>query len=205
MYRYSDGYIRNGVQRQMIILASASPRRAELFGNLGVKFEIHIPLVDEKRAAAHCAGRPAEMAETLARAKASAVCERFPEDIAVGADTVVSLDGKSFGKPVSETDAYRMLSALSGRTHTVYTGVAVGGPRGIYSSCVKTDILFGTLSETQIKEYIATGEPMDKAGAYAIQGAAREFVSKISGDYFSVVGLPLGETVRLLRMQGVDI
>ena len=179
----------------MIVLASASPRRAELFHSLGVPFTVFAPQVDEARIAAACTGG---LAERLAAAKAQAAADRFPDAVAVGADTIVALGGEVFGKPRSEQDARRMLRALSGRTHSVYTGVAVRGPHGAVSDCVRADVTFLPLTDAQI----ATGEPFDKAGGYGVQGPAREFIRSIAGDYFCIVGLPMAKTAELLRAQG---
>ena len=178
----------------MIVLASASPRRAELFHSLGVPFTVFAPQVDEARIAAVCTGGAA--------AKAQAAADRFPDAVAVGADTIVALGGEVFGKPRSEQDARRMLRALSGRTHSVYTGVAVRGPHGAVSDCVRADVTFLPLTDAQIGAYIATGEPFDKAGGYGVQGPAREFIRSIAGDYFCIVGLPMAKTAELLRAQG---
>ena len=186
----------------MIVLASASPRRAELFHSLGVPFTVFALQVDEARIAAVCTGGPAVLAERLAAAKAQAAADRFPDAVAVGADTIVALGGEVFGKPRSEQDARRMLRALSGRTHSVYTGVAVRGPHGAVSDCVRADVTFLPLTDAQIGAYIATGEPFDKAGGYGVQGPAREFIRSIAGDYFCIVGLPMAKTAELLRAQG---
>ena len=149
-----------------------------------------------------CTGGPAVLAERLAAAKAQAAAARFPDAVAVGADTIVALGGEVFGKPRSEQDARRMLRALSGRTHSVYTGVAVRGPHGAVSDCVRADVTFLPLTDAQIGAYIATGEPFDKAGGYGVQGPAREFIRSIAGDYFCIVGLPMAKTAELLRAQG---
>ena len=186
----------------MIVLASASPRRAELFRSFGVPFSVRAADVDEARIAAALDGGPAARADRQAVAKAQADAGADTSAVVVGADTVVALGGEVFGKPRGAMDARRMLRALSGRTHNVYTGVAVCGPCGLLSACVRADVTFLPLTDAQIDEYIATGEPFDKAGGYGVQGAARAFIQGIEGDYFCVVGLPMAKTAELLQAQG---
>ena len=174
-----------------IILASTSPRRAEILRTVGWPFEAIPPEVDETRA-------PNEEAITyvqrLGRAKAEAV--RSPGAATVGADTVVLVDEKILGKPRDDEDARGMLRQLSGRWHQVLTGVAFidGGSAEVRAACETTEVQFALMSEAEIDWYVTSGEPMDKAGAYAIQGLGARFIQGIRGDYYNVVGLP----VRLL-------
>ncbi len=164
-----------------------------------------VPAVGEERA--DPALPPQELVKALSRAKAEEVAQRCaaPEDIVIGADTIVVLDGAVLGKPTDPDDARRMLRALSGRTHTVYTGVTV--LRGARTLChaERTDVRFRPLEEAEIARYIATGEPMDKAGAYGAQGYASLFVEHLDGDFFNVMGLPLCALGKLLKQLGVDL
>jgi len=184
-----------------LILASASPRRRELLANAGFAFEVAPAEVDES----YTAGEdPAAFAERLALHKAEAVARRFspPEDVVVlGADTVVVADGEVLGKPASADDARAMLRKLSGIIHRVITGVALAAPgtsRRAGGHEV-TRVYFRPLTEEEIAAYVATGEPLDKAGAYAAQGQASRFVTRVEGCYFNVVGLPVALVDRLLR------
>ncbi|MBS0849567.1 Maf family protein [Citrobacter sp. JGM124] len=179
-----------------LYLASGSPRRRELLTQLGITFEQLIPDVEEKR-------QPDENAERyvrrLAGEKARAGVQLTEQDLPVlGADTIVVLDGEILEKPQSCEQAADMLRRLSGRQHSVMTAVAVADSKQWLDTLVVTDVLFRSLSEQDIADYIATGEPMDKAGAYGIQGLGGGFVRKINGSYHAVVGLPLVETNELL-------
>ena len=189
----------------MLILASASPRRQELLCNAGIPFEVQptdILEVPQPREA------PRAFAERMAREKALAVFRKRPSDFVLGADTIVVVDAEIMGKPRDNADAARMLRRLSGRTHQVITGVCLVGPQGIKGK-LETDfedlrsettiVTMESLSDDDIRAYISTGEPMDKAGAYAIQGGASRWISHIEGDYFNVVGLPVVLTYRMLR------
>ncbi|NJE10755.1 Maf-like protein [Thermococcus sp. MAR1] len=183
----------------MLVLASASPRRREILARFLDKFEV-IP----SRASEECdLENPAEYALELARRKAWEVYERVGGTV-IGADTVVSIDGKILGKPKDEGDAFRMLKLLSGRVHRVTTGYCIihGGKE--ISGSVITEVKFRELDDELIWAYIETGEPMDKAGAYGIQGKAGLFVEWIKGDYYNVVGFPL-EIVWKLRELGFDV
>ena len=183
------------------ILASGSPRRRELLEMLGVPDLTIRPAKGPERATPGAG--PEQTVRELALHKAQEVAQTCaPEDIVIAADTIVYLDGVILGKPKDTADAARMLAALSGREHTVYTGVAVCGPRGLLSACVRADVTFLPLTDAQIDAYIATGEPFDKAGGYGVQGAARAFIQGIEGDYFCVVGLPMAKTAELLQAQG---
>jgi septum formation protein len=178
-----------------IILASTSPRRAELLTAAGIPFVTHRVDVDETplegEAAPACARR-------LARAKAEAVA-RTPGAIVLGADTLVVVDGDALGKPLDEAAAAAMLRRLSGRTHEVVTGVAIVHDGGASVDLVSTQVTFETLTEAEIAWYIGTREPLDKAGAYGIQGGASRFVMRIEGSYSNVVGLPVELVYRRLR------
>ncbi len=183
-----------------IILASASPRRQELLGLLKIKFDVMISEVDEN--INEC--DPHELVRKLAFLKASAVAEKIAEpSIIIGSDTIVYCNNEILGKPHDEDDAYRMLRALSGKTHEVYTGLSVikkfEGKEINRSKTVVTQVRFTELSDDEIFEYIQSGEPMDKAGAYAIQGLGSVFVESINGDYFSVIGLPVCSLNQILR------
>jgi septum formation protein len=180
----------------MLILASASPRRAELLHNAGIAFTVvpaHVreePLPNET---------PLNYAQRLAREKASAIFASHPEDAVLGADTVVVVDEHLLEKPTDAEDAIRMLRLLSGRTHQVITGVCVLAERFERRESEITQVTFSQLSEDEIAAYVRTGEPMDKAGAYAIQGMASRWAERIEGCYFNVVGLPMPRVYRLLR------
>ncbi|MGF9910265.1 Maf family protein [Brevibacillus fortis] len=187
-----------------LILASSSPRRRELLQTLGLSFTIITSDVDETTAE-HLSAN--EVVEELSLRKAKEVASRLTEGVVLGSDTVVVLDGQILGKPVDEMDAYRMLSMLQGQEHTVYSGVAlidVETGRAEVSHSL-THVRIRALTEQEIKSYIATGEPMDKAGSYAIQGIGATIVEGITGDYFTVVGLPLGLTSTLLTRFGMPI
>lgn len=179
-----------------IILASASPRRSELMTTAGIDFRVVVADVQEKIS---FGAKPHEAVMELALQKAAAVAKFNPDSTVIGADTVVALDNEILGKPKSESDARRMLMMLSGRKHKVYTGVAIIHKEKITNFFEETQVEFYTLSESEIEEYIATGEPMDKAGAYGIQGKGCTLVRRIDGDYFNVVGLPVSEVYRKLR------
>ena len=172
-----------------IILASASPRRRELTEMLGLEIKI-IPAVGEECAPA--GADPADVVRALARAKCEEVAPNCaPGEVCVAADTIVCLDGRILGKPHSEDEAREMLTALRGRTHEVYTGVAVYRDGVLNTAAERTVVRFRDISDEEIAAYIATGEPMDKAGAYGAQGKGAVFVEGIEGDFFNVMGLPL--------------
>ncbi len=179
-----------------IILASASPRRRELMANIGLDFTVKVADVDE---VIPQNAKPYEVVMSLAVQKAQAVAEENPDAIIIGADTVVALDDEILGKPKSHADAAEMLGNLSGRRHTVYTGVAIIHGENIKSFYEATEVEFYLLTENEIDGYVATDEPMDKAGAYGIQGKGALLVKKIDGDYFNVVGLPVAKLYRELR------
>ena len=180
----------------MLILASRSPRRQELLRLLGLPFECRPTYCDEHCTLLHPADHALEIARRKALA-AEAVCG--PEDIILSSDTVVFCDGAILGKPRDEAEACRMLRTLSGRTHTVCTAVAVRKNGRTYDLCSQTNVTFRDLSEQQILDYVATGEPMDKAGAYGIQGKGALLVEGIQGDYYTVVGLPVCKLAQLFE------
>ena len=187
-----------------IILASASPRRRELMQMLGVSDLKIIPAVGEEKAGPGLG--PDELVKALAAHKAKEVAAKCaPADIVIAADTIVWHDGRVYGKPHSEAEAAAMLRALSGDTHEVYTGVCVLHGGQDLRAAERSAVRFRTLSDAEIDAYIRTGEPMDKAGAYGIQGRASLFVEGIEGDYFNVVGLPLCRLGLMLRQLGVSL
>lgn len=186
-----------------LILASQSPRRRQLLNQMGLRdFQI-IPAVGEEVVPDNI--HPAQAVELLSRQKAQEIALQFPDAVVIGADTVVSLDGKILGKPRDEQDAIGMLTALSGNTNTVYTGVTVCQGDKIITRSVATQVNFRHLTAQEISAYVATGEPLDKAGGYGIQGLGGLLISGIAGDYFNVVGLPIATLGQMLREFGVQI
>jgi septum formation protein len=194
----------------MLMLASASPRRQELLRNAGIPFSVwpanisEVPLAGEN---------PRDCAERLAREKARATLRQHPEKFVLGADTIVVVDGEILGKPRNPADALRMLRLLSGRTHQVITGVCLVGSLRTGSQKLETGfedtrsettkVTMTELTDDDIQLYIATAEPMDKAGAYAIQGMASRWIPRLEGDYFNVVGLPVALVQTMLKEHGV--
>ena len=189
-----------GVIMNKFILASASPRRKELLETAGYQFDI-IPSCCEEIVPAGLT--PKDTVEGLAYQKALDVYADHPDSVVLGADTVVCFDGKILGKPESEEDAVRMLTMLSGQTHEVRTGIALLGKGIEFVSSEAAMVTFFQLSEEQIRNYVATGEPMDKAGAYGIQGKGAVLVRSVLGDYFNVVGLPIATVARALASLGI--
>lgn len=184
-----------------LVLASGSQRRRELLAAAGFAFDVSAVEVDERRTHGEA---PAVYVERLARAKAhAAAAQREPDTVVLGADTVVVVDDEVLGKPRDAADATRMLRLLSGRAHEVLTGVAVIGQGGTVSRVERTTVWFAPLSERDIAWYVASGEPMDKAGAYAIQALASRFIPRIEGSYTNVVGLPVTTVVELLEKAGL--
>lgn len=177
-----------------LILASASPRRSEILRAAGFHFDTVAADVDENLGES----RPGRLVTELSIKKAYAVAKRYPDAAVIGADTIVNVSGEILGKPRDEEDAARMLKQLSGRIHTVYTGVAIAADGGAESFLCRTRVEFYPFDEELIRRYIATGEPMDKAGAYGIQGRGALLIRSISGDYYNVMGLPVAELSRRL-------
>ena len=184
--------------RPRVILASQSPRRRELLSLIGIPHEVRPADIDERYVAGE---KPHEHAERLARDKAAAILE--PEAVVIGSDTIVVVGGHVLGKPKDESDAARMLRHLSGRSHTVITAVAVAWKDRVESGVEEVEVTFHALSDADISAYIATREPMDKAGAYGIQGFGATIVARVNGDYFAVMGLPLQRLVLLLGRMGL--
>lgn len=186
----------------MFILASQSPRRRELLSMLGLTFDIITADIDETMDAA----LPVDQAVAqVCRRKAEAVAKLHPDRLIVSADTIVVVEGKVLGKPHTEEEAYSMLRSLSGRSHTVMTAFCLYRDGEAETHVEKTDLRFKSLSDEEIFSYIATGSPMDKAGAYGIQDGAAVFVESLQGDYYNVMGLPLCALVKCLRRQGVAV
>ena len=186
-----------------IILASKSPRRRALLEQMGVKdFRILTPDIDE-----HMDRElpPAELVRQISLEKAQAVAAQAdPNAVIIAADTVVALDGAVLGKPADEEEAFRMLSLLSGNRHQVYTGLTVLRGEQVFSQWEETSVTFRPLTAEEIEAYIATGEPMDKAGAYGIQGYGALFIEGISGDYYNVMGLPVCRLGQILGQLGMN-
>jgi septum formation protein len=183
--------------RPQIILASQSPRRRELLTLIGIPHEVRPANIDETYLAGE---QPRAHAERLAREKASAI--RAEGAIVIGSDTIVVVDGDVLGKPTNEAEAASMLRRLSGRSHIVITAVAVARNGRVESGVEEVGVTFHPLNDEAIAAYIATREPMDKAGAYGIQGYGATIVSRVDGDYFAVMGLPLQRLVRLIERVG---
>ena len=186
-----------------MILASASPRRKEILENFGFSFKTIVKNIDETSDKTRAEEKILEIAEKKARAAAI----DFPDENVVGADTVVVVDGKILGKPKNKEEAFSMLKYLSGRSHEVITAFSfININKNIsYSDYEITKVYFKNLTDDEIKWYINTKEPMDKAGAYGIQGKGAFFVEKIEGDFFSVMGFPLGKFVRFLNKTGFNL
>lgn len=179
-----------------LILASASPRRSELLRKARMVFRVEPAHVPEERATGE---DPKGYATRLARDKARAIAPKYPNDFVLGADTIVIAGSQVLEKPADEADAARMIRLLAGRTHEVTTGVCLCGPNIDLVEAETTRVTVAAMSEEEISEYIHTGEPMDKAGAYGIQGMFSRWVTGIEGDYFNVVGLPIARVYRMTR------
>ncbi|MDP4084558.1 MAG: Maf family protein [Bacillota bacterium] len=187
---------------QNLILASSSPRRKELLENLQLSFNILSSDVDESFDPKL---PPEEVVMELADRKAKVIFKENPDACVIGSDTIVVLDGKILGKPKNEEDAVSMLQMLSGRQHDVYTGVSILSKERSSLFFEKTEVSFWELTVEEIKAYVRSGEPFDKAGAYGIQQFGSMLVKKINGDYFAVVGLPVSRTIRELRKVGYQL
>jgi septum formation protein len=186
------------MNRPTVILASQSPRRRELLTLIGIPHAVRPADVDETY---HPGEVPREHAIRLARAKVAAI--DVPDAVVIGSDTIVVVDGDVLGKPTDENDAARMLRRLSGRSHTVITAVAVSWRGRIESDAEEVDVTFHALTEERIAAYVRTREPMDKAGAYGIQGYGAVNVARVDGDYFAVMGLPLQRLIRVCVRLGL--
>jgi septum formation protein len=183
-----------------VILASQSPRRRDLLNLIGIKHTVRPAHIDESPLPNE---DPVACVERLARTKAERVAADAPSAMVIGADTIVVIDGRILNKPTDRDDAAQMLRALQGRVHVVYTAVCVTRGAEIASGVEAVEVTFRPLSDTETDAYIATGEPMDKAGAYGIQGYGATIVERIDGDFFAVMGLPLVLLTRLMRQVGV--
>lgn len=194
--------------KKKIILASASPRRRELLAQIGLEFEVNVSNKEE----VYTSTQPQKIVEELALMKAENVASdleaeagKLKETIVIGADTIVVRDGEILGKPKDEENAYEILQSLQGRAHEVYTGVAIlsynnAGEKEVINHAVGTKVHVHAMSEEEIRAYIATGDPMDKAGAYGIQGSFAAYIDGIEGDYYNVVGLPVSYVYQQLKI-----
>ncbi|MHA6259324.1 Maf family protein [Sporosarcina sp. CAU 1771] len=187
--------------QQTIVLASGSPRRKELFSTLGVPFEVVVSDMPEDKFTSDLSF--IDYAQSLAISKASAVAKKYPEAVVIGADTIVVFKDRVFPKPKNEAEAKRFLRELSGRTHSVITSVAVRSEGGMHVFSIETSVTFYTLDDALIDAYVASGDPLDKAGVYGIQSGGALLVEGIQGDYYAVMGLPLAELTRHLRHLGI--
>jgi septum formation protein len=187
------------IHSERVILASASPRRRELLTLIGIVHEVEPADIDESLLHGET---PAAHAERLARMKARTIADRRPDAVVIAADTIVVVDGDVLGKPGNEVAARAMLKRLSGRRHTVLTAIAVAYGSRTESAVESVDVTFRAVTDHEIASYIATGEPMDKAGAYGIQGFGATIVERVDGDYFSVMGLGLRRLIELLASVG---
>ena len=185
-----------------IILASKSPRRKEILSNLGLEFEVITADTDESSDITD----PESLVQVLAVRKGRAVWEKHPENdtLIISCDTVVSLDGKILGKPEDPENAIEMLHSLSGKKHTVISGLALFLNGKTISAADSTDVYFAEMPDDFIRSYVASGDPMDKAGAYAVQGKTSLYIDKLDGCYFNVVGLPVRLLTKLLSQLGLD-
>ena len=182
-----------------LILASGSPRRRELLSSMGYDFEVIVSEAEEMKS-----GDPELLVTENAYLKAAAVAKSHPGRWVIGSDTLVFSDGEPLGKPRDAEDAARMLHALSGNTHAVYTGIALMKDETVLKCCDRTEVTFETLTDEEIRRYIASGEPMDKAGAYAIQGLGNVYVKRICGNYSNVIGLNTCLMKAMLEKAGVS-
>lgn len=185
-----------------IILASGSPRRLSLLQQLGLQVEVQAADIDESVIGDE---RAPEYVVRLASEKALKVASTKPQNLVIGADTAIEVDNRILGKPVDQADGVGMLQNMQGRSHSVYTGVAITGEGRIETTLIQTRVWLRSLTDAEINAYWATGEPTGKAGSYAIQGAGAVLVQRIEGCYFNVVGLPLHETSALLGRFGVSL
>jgi septum formation protein len=189
----------NDERRVRVVLASQSPRRRQLLTLVGIEHEVRPANIDETYLHGEL---PRPHALRLARGKANAIAT--PDAVTIGSDTIVVVDGDVLGKPADEAEAAQMLRRLSGRSHTVITAVAVSWRGRMVDDAEEVGVTFRALTDDEIRAYIATGEPMDKAGAYGIQGFGATIVERVDGDYFAVMGLPLNRLARLLQSLGLE-
>jgi septum formation protein len=184
-----------------LILASSSPRRQELLREIGIPFQVHAANINEDQMPGEA---PIQYALRLAREKAQAVSKRYPQTYVLGADTIVVIDGEVLGKPIDHDDAARILRRLSGRSHEVTTAVSlIAQGTLVETRASTTKVYFREIAQAEIQQYVAGGEPMDKAGAYAIQGGASRWTDRIEGEFSNVVGLPLSLVTEMLRIAGL--
>ncbi|MBQ7629288.1 MAG: septum formation protein Maf [Selenomonadaceae bacterium] len=183
----------------MIILASGSPRREELLKKICAEFLIEPCDVEEIK----FAESPKSLAIANAKLKAETVAKKFPQDVVIGADTIVVFEGKIFGKPQGERGAFEMLNKLSGKRHEVITGLAIVNKGKTFLSHEVTEVFFGEMTDEEILNYVSTGEPLDKSGSYALQGGTAQFIEKIHGDWSNVVGLPLYKLRLLAKVASI--
>ena len=183
----------------MIILASGSPRRYELLQKLCKNFVVKVSDADEVQQS----DNPKLLAVDNATRKAQSVAKKNPDAVVIGADTIVVLDGEIFGKPDGIAGAEKMLARLSGKKHEVITGLALIVDGKIFTATEITEVFFGDMTAQEIKDYVATGEPLDKSGSYALQGGAAKFIEKIHGDWSNVVGLPIYRLRKLFQSAGI--
>ncbi len=187
------------VGKTRLILASNSPRRLDVLHQLGLNPVVRSPAVDE----AYIPGEsPAAYVERLARAKAEVVAEKEPDALVIGGDTIVVSENRLLGKPADEDAAVEILISLAGRKHQVLTGLAISGQDGTVSAVSGTEVRLRSFTEAEARRYVMSGEPMDKAGAYAIQGLGAALVAEIVGDYYTVMGFPVGTFLDLLLQSG---
>lgn len=184
-----------------VILASGSPRRRELLTNLGVTFEVVVSGEDEDSPETN----PEKLAGDLGLLKARSVASLHPDAVVIAADTVVAAGEELLAKPADAAENAAFIRKLAGRTHQVFTGVTVISPSGTFSGVERTDVEFRPLSEQEVQFYAASGEGLDKAGGYGIQGVGMGLVSRVNGDYSNIVGFPLALVMRLLRRAGVTV
>ena len=186
----------------MVILASASPRRSELLKKICADFVVDASDSNEIQ----IANSPRVLAIKNAMLKAESIAKKYPaENIVIGADTIVVLNGKIFGKPDGEDGAKKMLRELAGKKHEVITGLAIYTEKKFFTDAEVTEVFFGEMTDAEIAEYVATGEPLDKSGSYALQGGAAKFIEKINGDWSNVVGLPLFRLRMLAKSAGISL
>lgn len=185
-----------------LILASGSPRRREFISYLGIDFDVEIPDIDESPLKDES---PSDLVLRLSKLKSDFISKKHTDAVVVAADTVVCFNGMILGKPSSRDDAFKMIKKLQGQTHTVYTGLTVQKGNVLKSKVISTDVTFDPMDDELIRNYVASGECDDKAGAYGIQGIASLFISEVKGSVSSVIGLPINEVVMFLRDFGIEI